>query len=156
MTATLLDGVRAAARTLLHEAHHEMREVVAGLDARALAWHPPAAESDSISGLVFQALDAERFQVHNALDRRMDRDREGQFTEFATDSAHLLSLIDRVEAELDGLLTEVEEATLLRAVTRGTQTRTGMAWLFRSSRHAQEHIGQAQLTRDLYLGGKVK
>src|SRR6187551_1110298 len=86
MTATLLDGIRAAARTLLHEVHHEMREVVAGLDPRALAWHPPAAESDSISGLVFQALDAERFQVHNALDRRMDQDREGQFTEFATDS----------------------------------------------------------------------
>jgi hypothetical protein len=156
MTATLLDGIRAAARTLLHEAHHDMREVVAGLDARALAWHPPAAESNSISGLIYHALDSERFQIRNALDRQMDRDREGQFTKVASDPAELISLIDSVESELDGLLVEVEEATLLRAVTRGTQTRTGMAWLFRSSRHAQEHIGQAQLTRDLYLGGKVK
>jgi hypothetical protein len=151
MTATLLDEIRAAARALLHEGHQQMRDVVTGLDATALAWRPPAAETNSISGLLYHALDSERFQVHNALDRQMERDREGQFRRVATDPSELLSLIDDVEQELDAMVTEVDETTLLRTVTRGVQSRTGLAWLFRASRHAQEHIGHASLTRDLYL-----
>jgi hypothetical protein len=149
------DALLAAVRTLLHEGHQEMRQLVAGLDAETLAWRPPAPNTNSITGLVCHALDSERFQLNNALDRSMVRSREAKFARVVADSAELTELIDTVEPALDLLLDEVGEADLLRTVSRGSQVRTGATWLIRAPQHTQEHIGQAQLTRDLYLARGV-
>jgi hypothetical protein len=141
-------AVREAVRELLHEAHGELRQAVDGADAATLAWTPDAPDANSISGLVFHVVEAERWLLHNAVGRSVERDRDAQFGRNATSAVELLAVLDAADAEADRLLEGLTDDHLEAVVARNA-TRTGAAWLARSVGHAREHSGQALLTRDL-------
>jgi hypothetical protein len=129
--------------------HQSLRETVTGLDADALNWQP-APEANSICALVSHALDAERFLLTTAIDLAVDRDRESHFRATTTGSAELLALIDTAETQNDGYLARLSEADLAHEVARPGRTHTGAWWVLQAVEHTREHVGHAQLTRQMW------
>lgn len=145
-----IELTRLTVRDLLHEGHDEVRDAIRGLTAEALNWRP-LDSANSIAALVSHICDAERFVVHTALDRRIERDRDARFRVTAEGPGSLLALIDAVESEVDALVAEIGPGDLTRTVARH-RARTGVGWLLWAPVHSREHLGQIYLTRDLWLG----
>jgi hypothetical protein len=84
------------------------------------------------------------------------RDREAEFDGKKITGAEVLALIDAA----DDLIVETKrhiDADRLKAVFAlpslpADEVRSGLTWLVRNYGHAQEHLGQIQLTRQLYQG----
>ncbi|RIK42953.1 MAG: DinB family protein [Chloroflexi bacterium] len=139
----------AAVQLKMNANHDALREVVRGLSADALNWQP-APETNSICALVSHALDAERFLLATTLDHVVARDRESHFRATTASAADLLALIDRAVAENEELLSRVTEDRMAAVVTRPGRTYNGAWWLLQAVEHTREHIGHAQLTRQLW------
>ena len=138
-----------AVHSKMHANHDAFRETITGLSVDALNWKP-VADGNSICVLASHALDAERFLLTTAIDLEVDRDREAHFRVSTTGSDDLLALIDRAEAENDGYLARLSEADLAREVARPGRTHTGAWWVLQAVEHSREHVGHAQLTRQLW------
>src|SRR4051812_37886920 len=139
-----------AAREIFAAQHDAMRNVVRGLSAEALNWKPVTdSESNSIATMLSHALDAERFHLAAAADVVVDRDRESHFRVTVASADELLALIDRAEQENNGFLDRVTADRLAGVVQRPGPDRTGAWRLLHAVEHSNEHIGQAQLTRQL-------
>lgn len=143
------NAVRESVRTILHDQHRRWREVISGLDAEALNWKP-GDETNSITVLASHALDAERFLLASSVDATIDRDREAQFQVEAAGPDELLSMIDQFERDIDGYLDQMTDASLAAEVERPGRTRTGAWWVMHAVEHSCEHVGQAELTRQMW------
>lgn len=144
-----LDAVREATRTILHDQHRRWRDVVNGLDAEALNWKP-GEETNSLAVLVSHALDAERFLLASSADAEIERDREAQFRVVVSGPDELLAYIDEVERDVDGYLDQLTDELLASEITRGARSVTGAWWALHAVEHSCEHIGHAELTRQLW------
>lgn len=144
-----VNAVRESARTILHDQHRRWREVVTGLEADALNWKP-GEETNSIAVLVSHALDAERFLLSSSVDVEVDRDREAKFRVEAASADNLLTHIDEMEREIDGYLDQITAETLSAETARPGRTRTGAWWVHHALEHSCEHVGQAELTRQMW------
>lgn len=144
-----VNAVRESARTILHDQHRRWREVVSGLDPEALNWKP-GGDTNSIAVLVSHALDAERFLLASSVDVEVDRDREAKFRVEAASADDLLTHIDEMEREIDGYLDQMTAETLSTETARPGRTRTGAWWVHHALEHSCEHVGQAELTRQMW------
>jgi len=142
-------SLRATAGQILHEGHDALRRIVAGLDAEALDWRP-GPDTNSVAALVAHSLEAERFLVATAAGIDVQRDREAQFRVRVAGSDVLIALIDQVEAEVDGLLAHIGPGRLAMLIERPGRAHPGSWWLLHALEHTREHIGQAELTRQLH------
>jgi uncharacterized damage-inducible protein DinB len=147
-------AVRDAARSILHDQHAAMREIVRDLSDEGLNWKPSEqGEVNSIAQMLSHALEAERFLMANTLDREVARAREAQFKVTAT-AAEMLALIDQTEQQGDAILDELTGAHLsapvTRSTSRGPRAVSGAWWLLHAIEHSNEHVGQASLTRQLF------
>jgi uncharacterized damage-inducible protein DinB len=147
-------AVRDSARSIFHDQHAAMREIVRDLSDDALNWKPSShGDINSIAQMLSHALEAERFLVANSLDREVSRSREAQFKVTAS-AADMLAQIDQteqaVDANLDELTCEHLSALVTRSTSRGPRSVSGAWWLLHAVEHSCEHIGQASLTRQLF------
>jgi hypothetical protein len=147
--STALDAIREATRTILHDQHRRWREVVTGLDADALNWRP-GDETNSIAVLVSHALDAERFLLASSVDAEIERDRESHFRVVVSGPDELLAYIDEVERDVDGYLDRLTDDLVAAEITRGARSVTGAWWALHAVEHSCEHIGHAELTRQMW------
>jgi hypothetical protein len=146
------DGARMIARTvgaLFHAVHDGMREQVRNMDAGTLNWKPlPLA--NSIAVLVTHSLGSEREMIRSIGRRETERDREAEFKAEA-DAADLLALLDEADRELDEQLAGLTAADLTALRPREDRPpRPGIEWLISNYGHAREHLGQIELTKQLY------
>jgi uncharacterized damage-inducible protein DinB len=58
-------------------------------------------------------------------------------------------MIDAAERDVDGFLAALTDDGLAAAIDRRGRTETGARWLLHVASHSREHIGQANLTRQL-------
>ena len=158
-----MDPITAAVHNMLSTNSAELRELVTGLDAAALN-RRPAPETNSIAVLVAHAVSSTRWLVDAALTGRMDRERylTGDRTAaFATEDATSDELL-RIVDELDHLIARLAEegpwadyggmVAFEGGMSAEPRTR---AWsLIHAVEHLREHIGHAQLTRQLLTAGK--
>lgn len=152
MTELDVTSLRTTVRQILHEGHDALRRIVAGLDADALDWRP-GPDTNSIAALVAHSLDAERFLVSTAAGIDVPRDREAHFRVRVAGQDVLLALVDQVEGEVDGFLERVGTERLAMRVERPGRAHPGSWWLLHALEHTREHVGQAELTRQLYEQG---
>lgn len=145
----VVNAIRESARTILHDQHRRWREVITGLDAEALNWKP-GDETNSLAVLVSHALDAERFLLSSAVDEVIERDREAKFRVEAASPDELLAWIDESERVVDGYLDRLTAENLVAETARPGRTRTGAWWLQHALEHSCEHVGQAELTRQMW------
>jgi len=135
----------------LQNCHNDILHEVDGLTPAALDWSP-GPDMNSISVLVFHLTGAERFWIGDvAAQDSSNRDRDAEFKVKGLDSTTLNKrLADTLEYARSALekmsLHDLETRRLLPDGREFT-----VAWaLLHALEHATEHLGQIQLTRQLW------
>ena len=135
-------------------------ETIADLDDEAVNWKPPAPGANSLLVLVTHALgSAEQHVVGEAAAKTVVRNRDAEFTSKGG-SAHLVARATEVRRRIDEALVGLEgrldeERDPPFRTWPGTRA-TARDRLVHSISHTAEHVGHAQLTRDLYVGRSAK
>jgi hypothetical protein len=122
------------------------------IDHDGLHWFPPAPSTNSIAVLVIHTLgNAEENLLETLCGESVGRRREEEFAHRPTTAdelqEHWQNLCPRLELALARL--PASELDLYRAHPRRGEL-TGREVLIVVARHAAEHLGQAELTRDLW------
>jgi uncharacterized damage-inducible protein DinB len=135
-----------------------MRQTVAEFRPEALNWKPAGKDTNSIAVLATHSLHSTRSWLCTALGEALpDRDRDSEFRMAAVDPGALLDLFDRMSSECAALFER--ERTVDWGAIRRTHTRPDAsdaievpaAWaLLHAIEHLREHLGQMQLTRQLW------
>jgi len=128
-------------------------ETIADLDDKAINWKPPAPGANSLLVLVTHAIgSAEEHVVGKAAGKTVVRNRDAEFASqggsghLSARAAEVRRRIDDALAGLEGRLDEEREPPF--RTWPGSRT-TLRDRLINSIAHTAEHVGHAQLTRDL-------
>ncbi|GIW05990.1 MAG: hypothetical protein KatS3mg060_0795 [Dehalococcoidia bacterium] len=147
--AALRDSLLAAVETLL--------ACLDGLDGDAVNWRPPAPAANSLSVLASHVVGSvEERVLGTLLDRPIARDRAAEFVARHESAAPILTRWRSVRLQIETTFATLEPHALDRVLVHPhLGPMTGRELILFVTRHAAEHAGQAQLTRDLalaYLG----
>jgi DinB family protein len=144
-------GVRADVVEAFQRVYRELRREIAGLDEAALAWRP-APDTTPIANLVMHVVGATRAHLSALAGGPHERDREAEFRAAPATAAELGALLADAERELDrycdGL--SVEDLLALRRRPPAGRPAGGLAILLQGYGHAEEHLAQLRLTKQLY------
>ena len=149
-----MDPFLAAARTTLRQQQRAFETVIAGLSVEALDWQP-AAGANSLAVLVTHAWGAAQAWTLRAAGQEMARDRAAEFR-VGADPTALLALLTAGGARIEAALLAIDPATLggvrIRPSARpaSDEEYTAAQCVLHAVEHAQEHLGQAYLTRQLW------
>ena len=125
--------------------------LIDGLDAADLDWRPPAPETNSLYALAMHTMgNAEENLLGTLGGRPIARDRDGEFADYATARVAAGARWGELRPRLAALLAELPDGALdadYPHPRRGSIS--GRDILSVVARHAAEHLGQAELTRDL-------
>ncbi len=124
-----------------------------GLSEEQLNWHPPAPNTNSLYTLaVHTVANAEENLVYTLYDQASPRKREQEFLAQCHDRDELAQRWQALRLRLqDALLNLSPERLAQEHVHPRRGPLTGLAILIIVARHCAEHLGQAELTRDLLL-----
>ncbi|HUZ87502.1 MAG TPA: DinB family protein [Candidatus Baltobacterales bacterium] len=129
--------------------HDKFREQVSGLDRGTLNWRP-LPQANSIAVLIAHTLGSEGEMIRAVRASATGRDRDAEFR-VELDAADLLAMLDQADRDLQEHLLAVTPADLTEMRPRVDRPpQPGIAWLLGNYGHAREHLGQAELTKQLY------
>lgn len=129
--------------------HGRLRKSVAGLDREALD-HVPVDGASSIAVIVTHTLASQGDWLHIASGRSIARDRDAEFRTRGRNADELLVTIDRAAEAVPDLVRAAVDGgvdTLRRA--RDGRPVSAIWCLLHALQHTTEHVGQAELTRQL-------
>jgi uncharacterized damage-inducible protein DinB len=141
---------------LLQQSHNEILEALEGLPSDALDWSP-GRDMNSISVLVFHLTGAERYWIGDvAAQDPKERDRDA---EFRVHDVGVDVLKKRLGDNLEYTRNVLEKFTVQDLETTRVSARDGrtftVAWaLLHALEHSTLHLGQIQLTRQLWEQSK--
>lgn len=126
-------------------------ETTTGLPIDALDWRPPAAGANSVHVLIVHTIaNAEENLLGTLCGHRIERDREEEFSGMAWANGDPASSWPVRRAALERALAEIRSGQLSHSFAHPRRGEvTGQDLLMIVARHAAEHLGQAELTRDL-------
>lgn len=128
------------------------------LTHEGLHWQPSASNTNSIATLIVHTLGNAEENILEALcGIPVARDRDTEFTTHAISGDELAERWNELRPRLESALAQLGPDDLDRILThprRGAMT--GREVLIVVARHAAEHLGQAELTRDLFLASAVR
>ncbi|HET9589456.1 MAG TPA: DinB family protein [Anaerolineales bacterium] len=142
--------------SLLGDCHNEILESLEGMPPAALDW-TPGPEMNSISVLVFHLTGAERYWIGDvAAQDPKERDRDA---EFRVRDVGMDVLKKRLADPLEYARSTLETFTLRDLEATRVSARDGrnfsVAWaLLHALEHATLHLGQIQITRQLWEQAK--
>ncbi len=145
------DPTIEAARELFDEAFGQMRDAIDGLSTEALAWRPPAEDTNPITVLAVHSMHSTRWWLTIARGLPLpDRDRPSEFVAETGGDAELLGFLARMVRVCRERLDPVEpfDAGVERTVPDDDPVTSAWA-LLHALEHLREHVAQAQLTRQL-------
>jgi len=138
---------------VLEEIKDEVREIIKNIDNEGLNWTPLSAEqTNSIFSLVVHLCGSERQMIHHTIGQlKIERDRESEFRARGESVSELETLLK------DTSETSLEILESLTADQLGELRDTGL-WgeitvrraILRQIHHQALHLGQIQITRQLY------
>lgn len=122
-----------------------------GLSAEDLNWRPTAPGANSLVALAVHTLgNAEENLRETLAGHAVGRDREAEFAVRDVSAGTLVTRWQILRLELPALLADLPADALDRTYAHPRRgTLTGREILIVVARHAAEHLGQAELTRDL-------
>src|SRR5438094_7498627 len=140
-------------RTRFKYEFDRLLETIADLDDEAVNWKPPAPGANSLLVLVTHALgSAEQHVIGEAAGKTVVRNRDAEFASKGG-SAHLAARATEVRRRIDdalvGLEGRLDEDRDPPFRTWPGSRATVRDRLVHSISHTAEHVGHAQLTRDL-------
>ena len=150
-----------AALNVARESFAMLRTAVDGLPIEAADW-TPAPDTNSLDVLASHCITSARFWfgcgsgVRASATGYQRGERAPSFEAHGKGTAELTAMIDAFQPELMAILEAGTEADLDVTVDwPGEQTdmavRSGRECLFHAVAHLREHVGQAQLMRDVWL-----
>ncbi|MEO9256492.1 MAG: DinB family protein [Tepidiformaceae bacterium] len=150
----------AAALQVARESFAMLRTAVDGLPDAAADWIP-APGTNSVAVLTAHCVTGARFfyavssGTKGSLTGYRAGERSASFASRTAKIPDLLVLIDSFQPELEAILAKGDAASLEARTSWPTEDpgepeRSGLDWLFRATGHLREHVGQAQLNRDLW------
>jgi hypothetical protein len=133
--------------------HERLRKAIDGLD-RATLDRVPTEGANSIAVLVTHAIGSEMGWLHLAAGRAHARDRASEFVVRGRAPAELLDALDHAGAAAKDLI-EVAFGAGLETLRERPNARpvTVSYCLTDAIAHTAEHVGHAELTRQLLVGG---
>lgn len=155
----MTDPLLAAARVTLDGSLRELRKALDGADAATLNAAPAGADSSSLAVLGVHALASTRSWLALATQAPLPpRDRPSEFQTIVEDPASFLAAMDETADICRRLLTDVDAidpAAVATAPWRSgaeAEQPVTAAWaLLHALDHLREHVGHAQLTRQLLV-----
>jgi uncharacterized damage-inducible protein DinB len=155
-----MDPFLASARTTLGQQRRAFEAVVAGLPSEALDWQPTTG-ANSLAVLVTHAWGSAQAWTSRAAGREIQRDRAAEFRARG-DAAALQALLREGGTRIDAALDATDPATLGRVCFR--ESNQGVAGreytvadcVLHAVEHAQEHLGQSYLTRQLWEAHRAR
>lgn len=152
-----MDALTTAAQSILIGCCEDLRAAVSGLEEPALNWQP-ATDASSLSQLVRHGVSATRYLLTGAATGQVNRarylsdERTPSFLPDEVSAARLTDLLGELEGQISTILSGApgdrwrEEV----AVQGGEGEPPTRAWmLLHACDHLREHVGHAQLTRQL-------
>jgi uncharacterized damage-inducible protein DinB len=140
---------------LLQDCHNSILEALEGLPPAALDWIP-GPDMNSISVLVFHLTGAERFWIGDvAAQDPAERDRDAEFrvhdVEMDVLKKRLANNLEYARNMLSKLT--IQDLETMRVTANGREYTAGWA-LLHALDHAALHLGQIQITRQLWEQSK--
>jgi hypothetical protein len=130
-----------------------MRAAIDGASAEALNRRPAGDDSNPIAVLAVHALSSTRWWLSTALGQPVpERDRPSEFLTTVASADELLGLFDPIAADCRALLsTDVAfDPGAIRDDPRDGDRVTAAWALIHAAEHLREHVGHAELTRQLF------
>ena len=123
-----------------------------GLDADGLNWRPPAPLTNSVYVLAVHTMaNAEEFILSMLDSQRIPRDRDAEFAAVGETAAPINARWHDLQTTLRDALNRFGPDVLTQTYTHPRRgTLTGRAILIFVAQHASEHVGHAELTRQLF------
>jgi uncharacterized damage-inducible protein DinB len=153
------DAIIQSARATLEQSLQDLRASLEGAPDQALNWQPAGAGSNSLAVLAVHTMHSTRSWLCSALGvERPARDRDAEFRASAGKLDEVLRVVDEFGADcrklLDGASEPVDWSAPRETHARpnsGDPTHVPAAWaLIHALEHLREHVGQIQLTRQLW------
>jgi Protein of unknown function (DUF664) len=146
------DPTLEAARSIVDESLDAMRAAIAGASADTLNQRPAGDDTNAIAVLVVHALSSTRWWLSITLGQPVpERDRPAEFLTRVASSDELLRVFDPIAADCRALLsTDVTfDPGAIREDPRDGDQLTAAWALIHAVEHLREHVGHAELTRQL-------
>ena len=153
-----------AALSVSRDSFAMLAAALEGLPDEALSWRPEAANSNSIAVLATHCVTSARFWLGlgagqvGSIDDYRRRFRAPSFEVAGAAGGELMGEFEAVLAELADVMSQGTDSHLTAGIGWPEDQSlkfTGAEALFRSVGHLREHVGQAQLMRDLWLAQKA-
>lgn len=140
---------------LLQDCHNSILEALEGLPLAALDW-TPGPDMNSISVLVFHLTGAERYWIGDvAAQDPTERDRDAEFkvhdVEMDVLKKRLANNLEYARSTLNKFT--IQDLETMRVTASGREYTAGWA-LLHALDHATLHLGQIQITRQLWEQSK--
>jgi hypothetical protein len=128
-----------------------------GIGDDGLQWKPPADAANSIAVMLTHTLGNARENVLEILcGEAVNRDRESEFVDRPVTAESLAAQWSELKSRLVAKLSTVPVSELDRVRSHPRRGEIdGRSILIVATRHAAEHLGQAELTRDLWLASRA-
>ena len=148
----MADPLIEAARELFDEEFGGMRDAIEGLSSEALAWRPPAEDTNPITVLAVHSMHSTRWWLTIARGMPLpDRDRPSEFVAETGGDAELFGFFDLMVADCRERLDPSVPFDAGAERTVPDDDPVTSAWaLLHALEHLREHVAQAQLTRQLW------
>jgi Protein of unknown function (DUF1572) len=149
------DGAPATVLVLFGQVHHQLRGELDGLDDDALNWVPMAG-ANSIATIITHLVGSEAETLQCVAGIRCERDRDAEFVGPRLTRAHVFRLLEEADELIVELEPSIDTSRLIAEFPLPTcppeEVRTGLTWLIGTYGHSREHVGQIQMTIQLYNG----
>lgn len=147
----------AAIWGFLNETLERMIAVAGELTTKEIHWVPPTPEGNSVAVLLAHTTGSiEESILQTLTGEAVNRDRDAEFVERETSVSDLAGQWSSVAARLEPVFAAIDEDQL-RAIhphpRRGEVS--GRNVLLGALAHAREHLGQAELNRDMIVASKA-
>ncbi|MFN2220950.1 MAG: DinB family protein [Candidatus Promineifilaceae bacterium] len=136
----------------LSELHHELAGTVEGLPAEALDWQP-GPETNSLAVLLTHTAGSERYWIGEVVgEEPAGRERAEEFETLGRSAEELQDLLNLALAHSRQTLSRLSLDNLAEARLISLQGRScTVAWaLLHALEHTAQHMGHAQLTRQMW------
>lgn len=146
-----------ATLVVARESFAMLREALDGLPDEAMDW-TPVEGTNALGVLTMHSITSTRFWIRAGIgddvsfDEYRTQERAAAFESKGKDASSLVAAIDQCVQELERILQGADPAAVeaTRWPDDPSMTKTGARCLVHAIGHLREHVGQAQLTRDLW------
>ena len=131
----------------------EIKAAIRDLPQESLNWTPVAGEANSIYAIVTHICGSERQWMQGTIGgQAVQRDRDAEFVARGQKVDDLIALLDKTQEETASVLSKETVESLGRIVQRypDRPKTTALASVVGCLRHVSEHLGHAQLTKQLW------